>query len=47
MCIRSKKIMKFQKGKPRRNVETFYVLRQKAENFVEVNLLGSDVKLGM
>jgi hypothetical protein len=45
--MRLKKIMKFQNGKPRCSVENFYVVRQKAENFVEDNLLGSDVELGM
>jgi hypothetical protein len=39
--------MKFPKGKPRWNVEKLYAVLQKAENFVEGNLLGSDVKLGM
>ena len=35
MCIGLKKIMKFQKGKLRWNVENLYAARQKAENFVE------------
>jgi hypothetical protein len=47
MCIILKKIVKFQKGKPRWNVENLYAVRQKAKNFVENNLLGSDVKLGI
>ena len=47
MCILLKKIMQFHKGKPRWNVENLYGGRQKAQTSVEVNLLGSDVKLGM
>jgi hypothetical protein len=35
MCIGLKKIMKFQKGKPRWHLENLYAARQKAENFVE------------
>jgi len=47
MCIRLKKIMKFQKGKQKWNVEKLYAARQKVEKFVEIHLLESDVKLGM
>ena len=47
MCLRLKKIMKISKGKPRRNVVKFDAVLQKAENFVEGTLLGSDVELGM
>ena len=46
MCIRLKKIINFQKGKPRWNVENLYAVRQEPENFVEDKLLGSDVELG-
>jgi hypothetical protein len=42
-----KKIMNVEKGNPRWIVENLYAVRHKAENFVEDNLLGSDVKLGM
>jgi len=38
MCFGLKKIMKFQKGKPRWNVENLYIVRLKAENFVGGNL---------
>jgi len=47
MFIRLKKIMKCQKEKPRWSVENLYAVRQKVENFVEGNLLGSDLELGM
>jgi hypothetical protein len=45
MCTGLKKIMKLRKGKPKWNVEDLYAVRQKAGNFVEVNLLELDVKL--
>ena len=38
--IRLKKIMKYQKGKPRWKLENLYDLRGKAKNVVEINLLG-------
>ena len=41
------KIVKFQKGKPRLKVENLYVLRKKANKFVEAIFLGSNVELGM
>ena len=47
MCIRLKKILKFQKGKQRWNVENLCVVRQNAENFLEDKMLGSNVELGM
>jgi hypothetical protein len=34
MCIRLKKIAKFQKGKRKWIVENLYAVREKAENFV-------------
>ena len=47
ICIRLKKIMKFEKGKPRWNLENLYAVRQKTENFVEAILVESDVELEM
>jgi len=47
MFIGLKKIVKFQKGKPRCKVENLCVQRQKAKNFVEFILCGSNVELGM
>jgi hypothetical protein len=40
MCIREKEMTKYQRGKPRWNVENLYAVQQKAENFVEDNFLG-------
>jgi hypothetical protein len=42
ICTGLKKIMTFQKGKQKWNVVNLYAVRQKAENFVEDSLLGSD-----
>ena len=39
------KIIKFQKGKQKCNVESVYGKRQRLYNFVEDNLLETDVKL--
>jgi hypothetical protein len=46
ICTGLKKIIKFRNGKQSWIVENLYAVRQKAENFIEDNLLGWVVKLG-